>query len=173
MSDSCSAACMRLVSWLTERGALVEGVEPAIVRDPIGHDHIGIKATKSIRPGDELLRIPRSLTLDVTFMIANGSTHLARRPQLAAHFPSREGALLLSGLLESSTDPFWRPYLETLPQEHLENPGLWYSMPGTFSRTIRAASTPSAEGVLGFTEEVATWPTPACCANSVCGETPS
>ena len=44
-----------LVSWLTERGALVEGVEPAIVRDPIGgHDHIGVKATKSIRPGDEL-----------------------------------------------------------------------------------------------------------------------
>ena len=55
MSDSRLAACMRLVSWLTERGALVEGVEPAIVRDPIGgHDHIGVKATKSIRPGDEL-----------------------------------------------------------------------------------------------------------------------
>ena len=32
----------------------VEGVEPAIVRDPIGADHIGVKATKSIRPGDEL-----------------------------------------------------------------------------------------------------------------------
>ena len=153
MSDRI-AACIRLVSWLTERGALVEGVEPAIVHDPIGHDHIGIKATRSIHPGDELLRIPRSLTLDVTFMIANGTTHLTRRPQLAAHFPSREGSLLLSGLLESSTDPFWRPYLETLPHEHLENPGLWYSMPGTFARAIRAASAPSTEGVFSFTEEV-------------------
>ena len=133
------AACARLLAWLTEHGGVINGIAPAAVKEPVsGFEHIGIRATRDIKAGDELLRVPRSLTIDVTQLVANETTHLARRPQLAAHFPSREGAVLLSGLIEAAHDDFRRPYYETLPTSYLENPGLWWSMPGTFSRTIRA-----------------------------------
>ena len=105
-------------------------------------EHIGIRATRDIRPGEVLLRVPRELTLDVHLLIKHSATHLARRPALANFFPSREGAVLLSGIIESAYSDFWQPWRATLPATYLENPGLWWSMPGTFARTIRAVEAP-------------------------------
>ena len=86
--------------------------------------------------------VPRELTLDVHLLIKHSATHLARRPALANFFPSREGAVLLSGIIESAYSDFWQPWRATLPATYLENPGLWWSMPGTFARTIRAVEAP-------------------------------
>ena len=144
------AACYRLFAWLLERGGDIDGIEAAVVREPVldadvlgrPREHIGIRATRDIRPGEVLLRVPRELTLDVHLLIKHSATHLARRPALANFFPSREGAVLLSGIIESAYSDFWQPWRATLPATYLENPGLWWSMPGTFARTIRAVEAP-------------------------------
>ena len=151
MTDTAArlSSSAHLVAWLVERGAVINGIAAEAVRDPIGgFEHIGMHATRDISAGEELLRIPRALTLDVTSIIANGTTHLARRPSLAAHFPNREGALLTSALIESTTDAFWQPYLRTLPSSYLDNPGLWWGLPGTFARTIRAATATRAAATM-------------------------
>ena len=104
------AACYRLFAWLLERGGDIDGIEAAVVREPVldadvlgrPREHIGIRATRDIRPGEVLLRVPRELTLDVHLLIKHSATHLARRPALANFFPSREGAVLLTGVLRDS-----------------------------------------------------------------------
>ena len=63
MTDTRLAACARLITWLTERGGAVNGIEPAVVREPVldadvlgrPREHIGIRATRDIEVGEELV----------------------------------------------------------------------------------------------------------------------
>ncbi|KAK9512653.1 hypothetical protein O3M35_001030 [Rhynocoris fuscipes] len=102
-----------ITDWMIENGAKIDGVE---IGEFDGYEY-GLKAVKDIKEGELLICVPRKLMMTTEFARTSELEFLFKNDPMLAHMPNIILALFL--LLEKfKENSFWRPYIESLPNEY-------------------------------------------------------
>merc|ERR1719336_3744386 len=114
------AAIKPFLSWITELGALIDGVEVA----DFGEHGLGLRVTRDIKQGEEVIRVPQKAMMSVDTAKASSIGTLIEKDPLLQTMPN---VVLAVHLLIERNSPasIWEPYINTLP--HSYTTVLYYS----------------------------------------------
>ena len=107
------AAVKPFMSWITELGAVVDGVEVA----DYGDKGLGLKVTKDIKEGEVVIKIPKKAMMSVDTAKASSIGTLIEKDPLLQTMPN---VVLAVHLLIERNSPasIWEPYINTLPHTY-------------------------------------------------------
>merc|ERR1719189_1677027 len=101
------------LSWITELGAVIDGVEVA----DFGEHGLGLRVTKDIKQGEEVIRIPQKAMMSVDTAKASSIGTLIEKDPLLQTMPNVVPSVHL--LIErNSPASIWEPYINTLPHTY-------------------------------------------------------
>merc|ERR1719270_2882149 len=114
------AAIKPFLSWITELGAIIDGVEVA----DFGEHGLGLRVTRDIKQGEEVIRVPQKAMMSVDTAKASSIGTLIEKGPLLQTMPN---VVLAVHLLIERNSPasIWEPYINTLP--HSYTTVLYYS----------------------------------------------
>lgn len=124
------ASYSSLREWLTKDCKAENAEELLVVAEMPEISGLGLKATKAIRKGDEILSVPRSALIDAE------SARASLGDELADQLP--EWALITVHLLAEralGTSSWWHPYLSSLPGTRRISPPDIYKNPHSLAIT--------------------------------------
>jgi len=100
-------------SWLQDLGAVIDGVEVA----DYGEQGLGLRVTKDLSEGQEVIKIPRKAMMSVETAKASSIGSLIERDPLLQTMPN---VVLAVHLLIERNSPasMWEPYINTLPHSY-------------------------------------------------------
>ena len=101
------------LSWITELGAVIDGVEVA----DFGEHGLGLRVTKDIKQGEEVIRVPQKAMMSVDTAKASSIGTLIEKDPLLQTMPN---VVLAVHLLIERNSPasIWEPYINTLPHSY-------------------------------------------------------
>merc|ERR1719336_929887 len=107
------AAIKPFLSWITELGALIDGVEVA----DFGEHGLGLRVTRDIKQGEEVIRVPQKAMMSVDTAKASSIGTLIEKDPLLQTMPN---VVLAVHLLIERNSPasIWEPYINTLPHSY-------------------------------------------------------
>merc|ERR1719384_2050819 len=107
------AAIKPFLSWITELGALIDGVEVA----DFGEHGLGLRVTRDIKQGEEVIRVPQKAMMTTDTARASSIGTLIEKDPLLQTMPN---VVLAVHLLIERNSPasLWEPYINTLPHSY-------------------------------------------------------
>merc|ERR1719150_2531845 len=101
------------LSWITELGAVIDGVEVA----DFGEHGLGLRVTKDIKQGEEVIRVPQKAMMSVDTAKASSIGTLIEKDPLLQTMPN---VVLAVHLLIERNSPasIWEPYINSLPHSY-------------------------------------------------------
>merc|ERR1719412_438104 len=107
------AAIKPFLSWITELGALIDGVEVA----DFGEHGLGLRVTRDIKQGEEVIRVPQKAMMSADTAKASSIGTLIEKDPLLQTMPN---VVLAVPLLIERNSPasIWEPYINTLPHSY-------------------------------------------------------
>merc|ERR1719384_1705521 len=107
------AAIKPFLSWITELGALIDGVEVA----DYGCQGLGLRVTGDIKQGEEVIRVPQKAMMSADTAKASSIGTLIEKDPLLQTMPN---VVLAVHLLIERNSPasIWEPYINPLPHSY-------------------------------------------------------
>ena len=101
------------LSWITGLGAVINGVEVA----DYGAHGLGLKVTKDLKEGEEVIKVPSKAMMSVDTARASSIGSLIEKDPLLQTMPN---VVLAVHLLIERNSPasIWEPYINTLPHNY-------------------------------------------------------
>jgi len=101
------------LAWLTDLGAVINGVEVA----DYGDQGLGLRVSKELKMGEEVIRIPQKAMMSVDTAKSSSIGTLIERDPLLQTMPN---VVLAVHLLIERNSPasIWEPYINTLPHSY-------------------------------------------------------